>query len=174
MNPPNWADVTVALTSVGSFLITGIGLYAVFIQIRKLRLALWSDTQARLCDQTLEVIRFLAERPETYDYFYRNKPLEENDPNEAYILYSAEALATLMEHLTLQKSNVPELQWAVWERFIVSQYKNSSVIQNFLQSNRDWYSNELLSIIDDCDKRTADLTLSAPSKIPKRTRRIRP
>ncbi len=173
MNPPNWADVTVALTSVGSLLVTGIGLCAVFIQLQKLRLALWSDTQGRLCDQTLEIIRFLAEKPETYDYFYRNKALEENDPNEVYILYAAEALATLMEHLTLQKANLPKPQWAVWQRFIVSQYENSSVIRDFIQSHRSWYASELLSIVDDCDKHAPHPTLSSPNKVTQRNRQIR-
>ena len=110
MNPPNWADITMAAMSVCSFLITGIGLYAVFLQIRKLRLALWSDTNGKLCDQSLELIRFLAEKPNTYDYFYLNKPLDESDPDKAFVLYGAEALTNFMEHLVLQKDSLPPPQ----------------------------------------------------------------
>lgn len=158
MNPPNWADVTVALTSVATLLVTAAGLWAVFIQIRKLRVALWSDTQGRLCDQSFELLRFLAERPETYDYFYKNKPLEQHDPNRAYILYAAEALANFMEHLILQRANLPEHQWSVWHRFIISSYENCPVLQDFLQTHRSWYASEFLAPTDTCNRQTAPAT----------------
>jgi hypothetical protein len=58
---PHWADVTMALAAVGSLFVTAVGLYAVYLQIRKLRDAIWGDTHGRLCDQSLELLRFLAE-----------------------------------------------------------------------------------------------------------------
>jgi hypothetical protein len=150
---PTWTDVVAALTGVGSLLITTIGLIFVYVQIRKLRQGLWSDTQSRLCDQSLELIRFLAEKPETYDYFYQGKPLAEDEPNRVFIFYAAEALANFMEHLVLQKRNLPEQQWQVWHRFICSTYEGSSALQEFFLHHRTWYSPELLAIIDERDRR---------------------
>lgn len=149
---PNWADTTMAITAVASLIVMTVGLCFVYVQLRKLREALWSDTQSRLCDQSLEILRFLAEKPETYDYFYNGKPLTDAEPNRVFILYAAEALANFMEHLVLQKQNLPERQWLVWRRFICSTYEGSSALQEFFSHHRTWYSGELLIIVDECDR----------------------
>lgn len=149
---PNWTDITVAITAIGSLVITTVGLILVYIQIRKLRESLWSDTQSRLCDQSLELIKLLAQKPETYDYFYRGKPLSADEPNRIFILYAAEALANFMEHLVLQKDNLPKNQWDVWYRFICSTFEGSTALQEFFTHRRTWYSPELLAIIDERDR----------------------
>jgi len=154
---PTWADIMMAIASVGSLLVTAIGIIFLYVQITKLRESMWSDTNSRLCDQSFELIRFLAEKPETYDYFYNAKPLKEDDPNRVFILYAAEALANFLEHLVLQRQNLPKRQWDVWERFIWSTYEGSSALQEYFVRHRTWYSKELLSIIDERDRRPPQL-----------------
>jgi hypothetical protein len=155
---PNWAEIIMALAAVGSFFVTAIGLIFLYIQLKKLSESSWSDTQTRLQEQSLQLIRFLAEKPESYDYFYNNKPLAETDPNRIYILYAAEALANFIEHVVLQQNNMPNQQWLVWERFIRNTYEGCSVLQEFFRLRRNWYSQNILSIIDDCDRKIQQQT----------------
>lgn len=138
------------IIAVLSLLITLVGLYAVYVQISKLRNAAWSNTHAKLCDQSLELLRFFNETPETYDYFYYQKPLADDAPNRVTILYAAEALVNFMEHIILQKENLPDKQWEVWNRFIHTTFKTSVVVSNFIHDNRDWYSPDFLAIADAC------------------------
>ncbi len=149
---PTWADVTMAVAAVGSLVVTAVGLYAVYIQIKKVREAVWGETNGRLCDQSLELLRFLAEKPETYDYFYGGKELEEDHPNRVFILYASEAIANFLEHLALQRGNLPGQQWDTWRRFIRSTYDGSPAVRDFFKRHREWYSDELLSILDTCGK----------------------
>lgn len=138
------------MIAVLSLLITLGGLYAVYFQITKLRTSAWSETHAKLCDQSFELLRFFSETPDTYDYFYHKKPLADDAPNKVIILYATEALVNFMEHVMLQKENLPDKQWEVWNRFIHTTFKTSVVVSKFIQDNRDWYSSELLMIADAC------------------------
>lgn len=148
---PHWADVTMAIAAVGSLLVTAIGFFVLYLQIKKLRDAIWGDTHGRLCDQSLALLRFLAEKPETYDYFYSGKDLEKDNPERIFILYASEALVNFLEHLVLQRQNLPTKQWAAWHRFICSTYNGSPVVRTFIKEHRDWYSGELTAIADECD-----------------------
>jgi hypothetical protein len=142
-----------AWTAIASLLVTSIGLVAVFLQLQKVRLALWSNTQSKLCDQSLELIRFLADHPETYHYFYSDKRLEEGDSNKIVVLYAAEALANFMEHLILQQGNLPEQQWEVWQHFIRNTYEHAPALQLFIKTHREWYADALIKIVDQCNEK---------------------
>ena len=138
------------IVSIASLLVTLIGLYGVYIQIRKIRETIWSNTHSKLCDQSFELLRFFSENPKTYDYFYNKKILVQDEPDRIFILYATEALANFMEHLMLQKENLPDKQWEVWKRFIYTTFKSSVIIRTFIQDHREWYSTDLLAIADDC------------------------
>ena len=138
------------VVSVVSLVVAAIGLFAVYIQVRKIKDATWSNTNSKLCDQSFELLKFFSQFPECYDYFYLKKPLSQDMPNRIQVLFAAEALANFMEHLILQKDNLPPKQWDVWRRFIYTSFKSSVVIGAFIQNNREWYSQELLTIADEC------------------------
>jgi len=151
---PNWADIIMALSAVGSLVVTGIGLCAVYVQLKKVRESVWGDTHGRLCEQSIELLRFLAEKRETYDYIYAGKELEPKNPDRVHVLFVTEAIVNFLEHLVLQKDNLPEKQWMTWRRFIVSTYAGSPVIRDFITSHREWYSEDLLLIANEFDRRT--------------------
>lgn len=137
--------------SVITLVITIGGLYAVYFQIKKIKEAAWSNTHSKLCDQSFELLKFFSERPYTYDYFYNSKELSENDKHRVDVLYATEALANFLEHLVLQKDNLPLKQWQVWERFIYTTFKTSKVVSVFIRNHREWYSEYLLTIVDKCE-----------------------
>ena len=149
MNQDQFNLISVVIAAMG-MLITLVGLYAVYIQIRKINQAAWSNTHSKLCDQSFELLKFFNENPATYDYFYNKKVLKENDKGRIGILYATEALVNFLEHLILQKDNLPTKQWLVWERFIYTTFNTSVVVCEFIQNNREWYSTDLLEIADKC------------------------
>lgn len=138
------------IISVASLAVTTTGLFAVYIQLRKIQETTWSNTHSKLADQSFELLKFLSETPSTYDYFYNKKPLADDSPNRVVILYTAEALANFIEHIILQKENLPSKQWDVWKRFVYTTLKSSVVLRDFIQNNREWYSPDLLAIADEC------------------------
>jgi hypothetical protein len=85
-------------------------------------------------------------------HIYAGHELESENPDRIRILYVIEAIANFLEHLVLQKPNLPKRQWTTWLRFIRSTYESSPAIREFIKSRRDWYSEELLSILDECDR----------------------
>ena len=136
------------ILSVISLLVAAVGLYAVYYQIKKLQQSNWSNTHSILSSQSLEILKFFGEHPETYPYFYEKKVLEKGSSDKIIILYAAEALANFIEQLVLQKDNMPEKQWDVWYRFILTTFDKSVVVKTFLNDNRRWYADELMNISD--------------------------
>lgn len=153
MDSPRWTDVIMAWTAVASLLVTASGLIAVFVQVRDVRRTLSSNTQSKLCDQSFDILRYLTDHPITYDYFYNGKLLDENDPNKVVVLYAAETLANFMEHLILQEENLPKQQWKVWQRFIRNTYENAPALQTFIKTHREWYADDLIKIVEECNNR---------------------
>jgi hypothetical protein len=151
-----WTEVLQAIASVGTLIVTAAGLFAVYIQIRKLQSAVWGETHGKLCDQSLELLKMLAEKPSTRPYFAESKELSADEPEHAFVLYAAEAIANFMEHLVLQRDNLPQNQWDRWNDFIDGQLEESPVIQEFLLRNRQWYSTALMAHVDELKKRLAE------------------
>ncbi|MEP6676466.1 MAG: hypothetical protein ABJA78_14995 [Ferruginibacter sp.] len=138
------------IISVTSLLITLVGLYALYFQIKKIRESAWSNTHSKLCDQSFELLRFFSANPKTYDYFYNKKELDEKEPDRIFILYATEALANFMEHLVLQKESLPVKQWEVWKRFIYTTFEASLIIRSFIMEHKEWYSSGLIAIAEEC------------------------
>lgn len=149
MNQENYNLIT-AIVAILTLMVTIVGLYAVYFQILKIRETTWSTTHSKLTDQSFELLKFMSEHPDTYDYFYKKKLLDDQSANKIIVLYIAEALANFIEHLVLQRNNMPEKQWEVWNRFIYTTFKLSIVVREFVQENREWYSSELSTIADEC------------------------
>jgi hypothetical protein len=151
---PNWAATASAVAAILSLIaITAGSLGLLWYQLLKLEQATWGDTHSKLYEHSLELLRFLAEKPETYDYFYNGKELAKDDPNRIFVLYASEALANFCEELVLLKDKLPKKQWEVWHRFICDTYESSPPVRDFMKDHQHWYSAELKSITDKCDAR---------------------
>lgn len=134
------------ILSAISLLATITGLVAVYYQIQKIRLTTWSTVHSKLTDQSFELLKLLNQEDDTYEYFYENKQLVPGAYNETTIKLIAEAFANFMEHLILQKENLPKQQWQVWDRFIRSTLKNSAIVKEFITDHPEWYCQALVEI----------------------------
>ena len=88
----------------------------------------------RLMAESLEILRFLADHPGNYDYFYHSKdPPETQDES---LKCATEMIANYLEHVVLQKDTLPkEVQVA-----------RSPIVRSHLKKYRDWYDVRLHEI----------------------------
>src|ERR1700730_11892692 len=68
-----------------------------------LALAGQANVSERLASQSIEILKYIADDPLLYEYFYKNKPLLDERPERAKVLCCAEIVANFLEHIVLQR-----------------------------------------------------------------------
>ena len=137
-------------------IITLGGIAFVLIQIRQFKINLQSGTNERLMAESLEILRFLAEHPGNYDYFYHDKsPPEVQDES---LKCATEMIANYLEHVVLQKSTLPKDVQKTWQTFVEDTYARSPIIRWHLKNYQDWYDAKLHQMVAKVPpKKPADL-----------------
>jgi hypothetical protein len=84
MNADTIATDKIAILSMVAAWCTAViaagGIIFVWQQIKQVKISLQSGTNERLMAESLEILRFLADHPGNYDYFYHSKdPPETQD-----------------------------------------------------------------------------------------------
>jgi hypothetical protein len=132
---------------------------AIFVvrQLRSVERATRGATYERLAAQSYEVIRFLAQKPETYKYFYEDANLpdapDSQDPTlRPFVNYATEMLANYCEYIALQRRYMSPTTWKTWLTFIEGTYQCSPVFRAFIEREGQWYADELIKIIEDIKK----------------------
>jgi hypothetical protein len=142
---PNWAEKVQAYASVATALITFGGILFVLWQIKQVDRGIRSNTNERLMNESLEILRFLAENPGNYDYFYNGKELPK-EADEA-LKYATEMVANYMEHVVLQTETLPTDVREGWKKFVKDSYARSSVVREHLKKFADWYDPRLRELV---------------------------
>jgi hypothetical protein len=70
---PNWAENIQAYASVATAVIALGGAWFVLRQIKQVDRGIRSNTNERLMTESLDILRFLAEHPGNYEYFYNGQ-----------------------------------------------------------------------------------------------------
>jgi hypothetical protein len=91
-------------------------------------------------------LRFLADHPEYYDYFYKAKPPP--DPPSATLKCIAEMFANYMEHVVKQQDTMSEPEREQWSKFVRDTYRRSPVIGMHLREFERWYDDRLLRLVE--------------------------
>jgi hypothetical protein len=105
-----------------------------------------------LTGESLEILRFLAEHPETYDYFYNGKAAIGEEDNT--VRYATEMIVNYMEHVVLQMDSLPRDAQKSWNDFVVDTYSRSPVIRAHLKGFKEWYSPALLAMVENVQPRS--------------------
>jgi hypothetical protein len=121
-------------------------------QLKQVERTIRGDVHERLTAGSVEILKLLATKPESYAYFYEGKSLKDDDPNREFILYSAEIFANYMENVVNQEYNMDKADRRVWIRFIVDTCKMAPVVREFLLDRQEWYSRKLITIVEDVQK----------------------
>jgi hypothetical protein len=143
-----WTEVIEALVALGTLFVTVIGFLIVIRQIRQVERTIRGDTNANLCAQSIEILKEIGACPECYPYFYENKELPPDEPSRVRILCICEMTANYLDHVALQRDNLPPAVWKRWSLFIRDAVQGSPVLREHFAKYRDWYSDEVLRLVD--------------------------
>ena len=134
----------------GSAALTAIMSILVICQLRQVARSVRGDTHGKLCDESFEILKIMAEQPDVYDYFYENKKLAPDSEARVRVLCVCECLANFLEHVSLQRENLPNNVWETWHAFICDSYLRSSVLRDHFDKFRGWCTSEILDIVAQC------------------------
>ncbi|MFY7970954.1 MAG: hypothetical protein ACOVOO_03365 [Flavobacteriales bacterium] len=138
--------------SILSIIVNIIGFFFVIRQITQQALATRGETYTSLCGLSYEILKMISDNPYLYDYFYNNKKLDENCEHRVQVLMCCEMIANYCDNVTLQRENIPDKVWQRWKNFIKGQLEISSELKCFMLEYKDWYSQEMISILDEVEK----------------------
>jgi hypothetical protein len=61
-------------------------------------------------------------------------------------------IANYCDNVTLQRENIPDQVWKRWKNFILGQLRISNELKKFMIEYKEWYSPEMISILNEVDK----------------------
>jgi hypothetical protein len=134
-----WASVATA-----AFALLGLGL--VVWQVWQARITIQGNSNARLMGESLNILRFLADHPENYEYFYNGEAPPE--AQSATLKCVAEMFANYMEHVAQQRETMPKSEQDYWAKFVRETYARSPVIQKHLREFKDWCDPRLHRLVE--------------------------
>jgi hypothetical protein len=162
MNHPSWTDVITAIATGIYTLVTGLGLFFIWKQvrlgnrqvrlaIRQVRMTLLSartTTIAELYIQQNTLNMFFFANHNLRPFFYGNRAIETADEAELpRIMIIAEMVSDFMEHVFVQLPNLTRDLRDAWTDYIRYLYKHSPAIQQHFIRNGEWYSQELRNLL---------------------------
>ncbi|NBV14793.1 MAG: hypothetical protein EBS07_12125 [Sphingobacteriia bacterium] len=138
--------------SLISILVNIVGFYFVIRQITQQALATRGETYTSLCGLSYEILKMISDNPYLYDYFYNNKKLETDSEHRVQVLMCCEMIANYCDNVNLQRENIPDAVWLRWKNFIKGQLEISTELKSFMLEYKDWYSAEMIEILDEVQK----------------------
>jgi hypothetical protein len=129
-------------------LLGGVSAYCIWRQLTALALTGQANVSERLASQSIEILKYIANDPLLYEYFYENKPLLDERPERAKVLCCAEIVANFLEHIVLQRPSLPRASREAWMLYVRDHYNASSVVREFVTHHRDWYADVFVKFVD--------------------------
>ena len=116
-------------------------------------LAVRANASERLATRSSEILKYIADDPSLYGFFYENKPLVGEQHERVKVLCCAEIMAHFLEHIVLQKRSLPKTSRDAWMVYVREHYAMSLVVREFIAEHRSWYAEAFLQFIE-LSKRT--------------------
>jgi hypothetical protein len=141
--------VIVGLELQGIVILLGsISAYSIWRTLKEMSLANQASVSERLASQSIEILEYIADDPQLYEYFYKNKPLVVETPTRTKVLCCAEIMANFLEHIFLQRPSIPVASQEAWMRYVRDHYSASHVVREFVTEHRHWYADAFLNFVD--------------------------
>jgi hypothetical protein len=141
--------VIVGLELQGIVILLGsISAYSIWRTLKEMSLANQASVSERLASQSIEILKYIADDPQLYEYFYKNKPLVVETPTRTNVLCCAEIMANFLEHIFLQRPSIPVASQEAWMRYVRDHYSASHVVREFVTEHRHWYADAFLNFVD--------------------------
>ena len=122
--------------------------YSIWRTLKEMSLANEASVSERLASQSIEILKYIADDPQLYEYFYKNKPLVVETPTRTKVLCCAEIMANFLEHIFLQRPSIPVASQEAWMRYVRDHYSASHVVREFVTEHRHWYADAFLNFLD--------------------------
>ena len=122
--------------------------YSIWRTLKEMSLANQASVSERLASQSIEILKYIADDPQLYEYFYENKPLVVETPTRTKVLCCAEIMANFLEHIFLQRPSIPVASQEAWMRYVRDHYSTSHVVREFVNEHRHWYADAFLNFVD--------------------------
>jgi hypothetical protein len=129
-------------------LLASISAYSIWRTLKEMSLANQASVSERLASQSIEILKYIADDPQLYEYFYKNKPLVVETPTRTNVLCCAEIMANFLEHIFLQRPSIPVASQEAWMRYVRDHYSASHVVREFVTEHRHWYADAFLNFVD--------------------------
>jgi hypothetical protein len=141
--------VIVGLELQGIAILLGcLSAYSIWCTLKEMSLANQASVSERLASKSIEILKYLADHPQLYEYFYENKPLVVEIPTHTKVLCCAEIMANFLEHIFLQRPSLPVASLEAWMRYVRDHYSASRVVRECVTEHRHWYADAFLNFID--------------------------
>ena len=144
-----WADTNQvqATTGVLSVIVTLVGFFLLWRQIKQVDLSSRRQTHSYLYTHQDSITRFFIEHPDLRPFFYENVELSNNEADSVIIKPVTEMVADFSEHIYLQLPNLPKDVSGGWEFYMKNLYNRSPILRTHFDVNGDWYSDEFVKTI---------------------------
>ena len=141
--------VIVGIELQGAPILLGcVSAYSMWRTLKEMSLANQASISERLASQSIEILKYIADDPQLYEYFYKNKPLVVETPTCTKVLCCAEIMANFLEHIFLQRPSLPVASQEAWMRYVRDHYSASHVVREFVTEHRHWYADAFLNFLD--------------------------
>ena len=115
-------------------------------QTRQLQKSIRLETYQRVYEQMINIDLFFVEHPELKPYFYDNKTVDDKTLSDK-LSSLAETLVDLFYNIYFQKEGMPRETWVGWELYIKRVVQSSPVLQQFVNQNQSWYTQEFIELL---------------------------
>jgi hypothetical protein len=126
----------------------GVTAYYIWRQLAAVVLAGQSDVSERLASQSIEIIKYVADDPQLYAYFFENKPLSGASAERTKVLCCVEMVANFLELVVLQGPSLSSASREAWLLYVHDHFHSSCVVREFVSAHRDWYADVFLKFVD--------------------------
>jgi hypothetical protein len=128
------------------------GFFVVWATNRQIKVVLAQTSGSayeRMYNQNLEIMRFIAEHPYLYPYFFSNKDISEakNEEERVQVLTTADMIVSFIDMVLVQIQDIPADMHPNWIRYVTDQYQSSVVLRQHVHSHSSWYSSDLLKLL---------------------------
>lgn len=146
-----WTDWAQAIGSIIGSIVAVVGLPVLIYQIVQLRQTIRAEAHGKVYENSLEVQKLLLDNPEFRPFFYEGATMEPTDERYPRLLAMAEIFTDYLEHIALQRENVPDEVKTAWDGYARFFLESSPIIRSFVAQHRSSYCR---SFLDRIAKRT--------------------
>ena len=141
--------VIVGIELQGAPILLGcVSAYSMWRTLKEMSLANQASISRRLASQGIEILKYIADDPQLYESFYKNKPFVADTLAPPNVLCCAGITANFLEHIFLRRPSLSVASDGAWMRYVHDHCSSSHVVRVFVTEHRHWYADAFLDFID--------------------------